>query len=85
MRNDFVLNLCSCAEQPSYTLTVTSKMSNSPDSFTFTVGKLGTCTLSLPFLVFDDATLLDAGMAVRVSASGERYNRRTNFSPFRAT
>ena len=38
-------SLCSSTKQRTYTLTVTSKMSKSPDSFTFTVGKLGMCTL----------------------------------------
>jgi len=46
-------------------------MSKSPDSFTFTVGKLGTCTLS--DLSWLSVTRLspDAGMAVRVSANGD--------------
>jgi hypothetical protein len=47
VRIDFVLNLSAVlTEHPTYTLPVTPKMSKSPDSFTFTVGKLGMCTLS---------------------------------------
>jgi hypothetical protein len=51
VRNDFVLNLAAVL-QTSQIILPSPFTSNSPDSFTFTVGKLGTLYFILTFLGF---------------------------------